>query len=240
MAFSAFKRRMLVGWLRDCEEGGRPSPGDRAIATRLDFGSVSLAGDILAELEVEGIISVTGSGADRVIRVLVPRGFAVPSAGTQQPPAAVVSSPQPEPMVTTAEAEPMLQAEPQRVETPQPSPIPDRPVPPDSAFAPGSGDERAPMPVEDAIELGIASPAAPASDIVQALEVVRDRHPHIARAIERHAEAHVTFLPGRKPRITADIIRAANDEGIELYAFCSDLLRRGFLDWQLQREAAAE
>lgn len=47
----------------------------------------------------------------------------------------------------------------------------------------------------------------------------------------------IGFAPGRKPRITTDMIRAAKADDRELFEFCSELLQRGFRDWMIEREA---
>ncbi|UAK24202.1 hypothetical protein [Sphingomonas nostoxanthinifaciens] len=198
MSFSTFSRRVLIGWLRDCEEDGRPVPGDRAIMTRLNFGSVALAGDILAELAAEGLIAIDGSGADRKIRVLVAPGVQVGSAKSIPQGASGTARKAPSASVSADASRSIARA-------PISTPAPDMPAPP-------------PDPVPQVAPL----PAVPAE-----AETAR------AKAPSQRVEApHPAFAKGRKPFISADIIRAARERDQPLDVFVTALLNIGFAEWR--------
>jgi hypothetical protein len=99
VTFRRFDKLRLRGWLRECQDDSRPMPGDRAIAMRLEFGSVSLVQNILDEMAREGMIALEMIGGERSITVLdhqeqglasaryAPAKDPVPAAGRIAPPA---------------------------------------------------------------------------------------------------------------------------------------------------------
>lgn len=215
MAFPTFIRRGLIDWLRVVDDANGAAPSDRVIATKYNL-DLDRVGDLLAELEVDGLIRVT-DGPTRVISILVPRGTTIPSAVPRAP----------KPARITVLTDPPAEAEALSTAAPERSP------PPVEAAAPIPQAE--PLPET----LTMAAPATVA-DIAHAF-AGRGRHPRLAAAIDRANDptrpAAPLFEPGRKPHVGADIIRAAKAENRELFEFCSALLRIGFVEWKLSQEA---
>lgn len=70
---STMHRRLMLEWLRDCADQGRPFPTDAEIVERFTLASEESARVLLADLADGGHIRLTGARGDRVID-LVERG----------------------------------------------------------------------------------------------------------------------------------------------------------------------
>jgi hypothetical protein len=60
-------KRLLLAWIVDCIEHGKPMPTDEGIAERYYLSGVEAARTLLADLADAGEITISGSGHDRTI-----------------------------------------------------------------------------------------------------------------------------------------------------------------------------
>jgi hypothetical protein len=177
VSFGRFEKLRLRSWLRECEEAGRPMPGDKAIATRHDFGSVSLVPRILAEMASEGMITLAEVDGERVITVLpLQERNTQGASGTAREAPSVASSGAAKRITDCApsnrpakEVAPVVPSSPQEVPPAPPAVVVEAPPP--------SAPEAA------------AHPHEPAPDHPMAVTFERGRKPRIPAAVIRAAGA---------------------------------------------------
>lgn len=77
---SELNRRILLDWIKACDDEGRDMPTDEAIAERFNFAGIEHARTLLADISDRGLITIRGAGSTRGIRLGKTRPAAVPTA----------------------------------------------------------------------------------------------------------------------------------------------------------------
>jgi hypothetical protein len=216
VSFSRFNKLRLRGWLREKQDNREAMPSKRSIALRLEFGSEALVDDILREMADEGMITLheipfeaMGEARGTIPHITVPDlaeevSNRAPKVRTQNTQGASGTARKAPSAASSGAAK--------RITDRAPSNRPASPPPADPSPA-KEGSPASPEPVAEAPPL--RAPEAAAHGIERGPD-----HP-MAVAFER----------GRKPRIEADVIRAAKAKSVPLDQFVSDLIKLGFAQW---------
>lgn len=257
---SRVNKRVMLDWLRHCEETGEPFPGDHAIQDRFIFASVEQARTLLADLADAGEITIRYKGGKRIISLGKPPLSA--PAPRQTPIARTVTKPDRDVERTVAKIMAIVRrgrkAEPKRpVLTARKVPETlDDVVPPESAPKPPPAQP--PAPPEPASEAPLM-PKSPTSKRQLNLHVSAELYARVsavaeqegvpagraalnilARSLDAPSPAGPDMVPlDGKPLVRAAVQRAAKEIGMDLHHFCSRLLDLGLECWNGQREADA-
>jgi hypothetical protein len=167
VSFARFAKLRLRAWLRECQDDGRPMPGDRAIATKLEFGSVSLVPNILEEMARDGMIALEIISGERSITVLDHKEQGLASARTAPPKAPTPAA--------------------ERLAPPAPAAAPVKPPVPQPQSSPGKAAKvQAEVPPQQ--EVAAAAPEIPEAHPM-AVVFERGRKPRIRAAVIREAKS---------------------------------------------------
>lgn len=230
---SSLQRGVMLDWLHHCDETGEPHPTDAAIADRFCFSGIEAARTLLADLADRGEICISYNGHGR--EIVVAPAKAHRQIGSERPLARSVKKPKrPRPDVdaTVAKIMKIVRRDPT---APRPEPEVQKarpPVIPAKPKEPVMGN-RIQLNICPSPELFERIRALAQADGLMPGQKARDM---LERAINQPAviPEPMVELTG-KPKVRAEVARAATEARMELHDFCSKLLDLGLEVWVRRR-----
>lgn len=215
MQHSALNRGLLFEMLKDREDAGDPQITDDEIMERFNFDAPEQARTLLADLADKGLITVKGTGPDRVVTIRGD-GWSAPRPVAAERPLPSVVKPDREVEAMTSRIMNIVQRSPNVV-----SPAPRAAAAP----APTAPPVVLPDPPRTRFQVNIKVSEAQFNELGVLAEAGGVAVGSVARRFFESGMASAE--PIHKPLVRAHVIRAARDAGIPIEEFVTALIECG-------------